>query len=192
MKDEIDGLDLPSNEEVRALTNYKKQVLLNKAKAKTTMWQQANKRGGLKRKNNPNWQKAHAARMRKYKGKAVVTYEGEFATTSDFEQTTGKPWTDVKKFFPHLYYFKEDGPGAPTYETVHYTPYGVGTNRKDCYRLARADGEQWACHYGLGSIPEYWTKVTKLYPKEYYSVKEPKRGGVDRTSSRGGWFIPKK
>jgi hypothetical protein len=167
-------------------------IAANKKKANDPNWLKTIDKVLKNRAKDLKWQKAHAAAMRKHKGKAVVTYEGEFETTTDFEKATGKCWSDVKRFFPHLYYFKEAGPGEPTYETVHYTPYGVGTNRKECYRLARADGEQWACHYGLGSIPEYWTKVKKLYPKKYYSIKEPKRGGVDRSTSSGGWFIPKK
>lgn len=80
---------------------------------------------------------------------------------------------------PHLYYYIEDGPGETIYQWVVYTPYGVGpknAGRKsilaDLFRLAKKAKDPYATSY---SPAEWFSKMKRKDPKNYYEKWEPKR-----------------
>ena len=99
--------------------------------------------------------------------KPVVTPFGEYKSVRDAINNCPVALEGAMKLKPHLYYYKDQGPGKPTYETVVKTPQGTFNGVRPAFQkiTGRKDdgGRTW------------WKKITKLYPKEYYKAVEPKR-----------------
>ena len=110
--------------------------------------------------------------------KPIVTPYGEYVSISEFERQTGVKLFRKYESMPHLYYYKEDGPGDVTYETVCYSPYGCAPittgswNRKALFDKIKASGDPDAQIKGAG---EWWRKMMRKDPDNYYEKKEIKR-----------------
>lgn len=129
------------------------------------------------------------ARNAKLKGLGaipVVTPFGEFACGKYFNEyimtlpdIPNFKWQDKAMTLPHLYYKKEDGPGAPTYEEVRYTPYGTTVSNNDYFSMRKLFNQLVVT--GVISTDEYknakvwWSKMSKQHPDKYYKKIEVKR-----------------
>jgi len=100
--------------------------------------------------------------------KIIVTPRGEVETISAMSKlygiNIGSCQTRMKDK-PHLYYYKDDGPGEPTYEDIVYTPDGRFKSRREAMKAY------------TGNLPKnqgWWKKVNTLYPDKYYITSEIK------------------
>ena len=100
--------------------------------------------------------------------KIIVTPHGEIATLaamSAFYNINVGSCQSRMKDKPHLYYYKDDGPGKPTYAEVVYTPDGRFKSQREAMKAYTGD---------LPKNQGWWKKVIKLYPDEYYIKLEIK------------------
>jgi len=119
--------------------------------------------GIAKRNANPDWGKKHGIATRK----VCVTPFGEFESASELKKQHGVFFNSKRDQLPHLYYYKEDGPGKVTYENVYYTPYGV------FHTVKLATIEEQKHHKDL---PVTWFNIKKKKDQNnYYVKKEPRR-----------------
>lgn len=124
--------------------------------------------------------------LRVSKGRKIVTPFGEFDSGAEFnEQKIVKcKFLDCKKMMPHLYYYKDQGPGPVTYEEVLYSPYGIfpkgnqgnekNSGGKD-RALASAQKNKDPIAVKYKDKYAWWDSVSVLYPKKYFIKKEPRR-----------------
>jgi len=70
---------------------------------------------------------------------------------------------------PHLYYYKEDGPGKPTYETIWNTPYGKTNHYGNKTELAERAGIKLGQNY---SFKKWFEENSKIDPKNWYTSEE--------------------
>ena len=119
---------------------------------------------------------------------AFVTPFGEFEYKCQFDDYIQNRFPDHKvsgdrglSLLPHLYYYKNTGPAEAEYERVFYTPYGIALNNSRKYTWMskkiimqkakdandpNATNKYWE---------DWWSKMTKLDPENYYMREEPKR-----------------
>jgi hypothetical protein len=126
-------------------------------------------------------QKISIARRNGKGMREIVTPYGEFKCIAEFNDYINKAETfffnkKKKNALPHLYYYKDEGPGEPTYETVFHSPYGIAGN-KHRYRLIEtkaieANDQVYLSHKCKNS---WWHKMCKLYPDQYYETREIRR-----------------
>lgn len=121
--------------------------------------------------------------------KSVQTPFGLFESQKAFNK-----WADENKdiFFgvkvgywgksqamPHLYYKVEKGPGKIKYENVYYTPYGIiGKNANTpglSEMMKKAAINREPCAVAGGDSWEWFQKMKRKDPDNYYVKKEPKR-----------------
>ena len=131
-------------------------------------WEKYNA-GIEKRNQNEEWKKnvGQSAKLRFCK--PVITPWGEFESATEFERQCPIKifFTSKMKQMPHLYYYKSEGPGEPTYEWVHYTPIGVFKTSKN------ARDEHLVNNPNLPVT--WWSIITKKDPENYYRHKEVRR-----------------
>ena len=126
------------------------------------------------------------AKLKGKTAKAVGTPWGDFDAALYFNEFIQSEVTEVKitfqdkqKRMPHLYYYKEDGPGEPTYEEVRYTPYGTAVSGNDNFSLKKLFNQ--LLDTGVISTDDYtnskhwWRRMSKQFPDKYYAKKEIKR-----------------
>ena len=108
--------------------------------------------------------------------RAVVTPYGEYESLTAFEQETGWGFANKIKQMPHLYYYKDTGPGEIKFENVYYTPYCVYYNSVNAWELAKQNNDTYALKIKRSSDAYRWfNKHAKETPDLYYKRKEPKR-----------------
>lgn len=169
MKDSFDkqfgDIDWVSNSELIKYTGYVKlsKYNINKNKSKSV-------------------RKAKSASVLKGKKIDIVTPYGEYPGVGYFKQANPqcKTFGDLHKTKPHLYYYKKDGPGEPTYETVLYSPYCylpkldtyIGGSKR-MHQKAMDCGDEFALKYK--DYLAWWRRVKSKFPDNYYEKKEIKR-----------------
>ena len=107
----------------------KKRNTVMKARANTDMekWRQNQKQGAIaKYVNDSDYNKKRVTSIRKRLSRPIVTPFGEFNNNVEYNEAVpnSKNFCDNRRIKPHLYYYKDEGPGSPKYETVQYSPYG--------------------------------------------------------------------
>lgn len=131
---------------------------------------QRNTELGLLKKNDEQRANVAKAKIRS----SIMTPFGEYDSFAAFNQDY--PEINVRdrmRLNPHQYYYTCDGPGKPTMEKVHYTPYGFHKYQKVLWELAKQANDANAL-----SVAEakYWfAKMKNKAPKEYYVLEEVKR-----------------
>jgi hypothetical protein len=167
--------------------NKKKHIESIKKRTESKEWQEANKKACDKRiktlYNDPAYRKIMSERTKKAMNRkdvrekilktaekqsmAVVTPFGEFKSVNDAKRNCPVAFEGSRLLKPHLYYFKDRGPGKPTFETVVKTPHGtfrsVGPAYKESTGKNNAGGRSW------------WQKMTTKFPKKYYKTEEARR-----------------
>lgn len=133
--------------------------------------------------NKEEFAKIMSKARRSGKGmREVVTPYGEFKTVVDFHDHVyqlNKPKTDFynkKKSIPHLYYYKDEGPGEPTYEKVFHSPYGkAGYNHRQRLIEKRAIQANDEVYLSYKCKNTWWGRMKYLHPEEYYETREIKK-----------------
>ena len=186
LDDILEGVDLPSEEQIAKETaSAVSSIRMN------NMWQsgkmkgpdsEARKRAGTSLKryhaDNKHISDSRIQSMNAATRKPVITPYGEYVSKSEFYKETNIAFDRKHQSMPHLYYFKEDGPGEVTYETVCYSPYGSapntthGWNRKALFEKVKLSGDPHAQIKGAG---EWWRKMMRKDQDNYYEKNEPKR-----------------
>ena len=148
-------------------------------------------------KNHPTWSKNHQKKLKEMhndpkwrkkleklavdKRKEVVTPFGEFVS-----RTAAQEWFTKQGYHvqvggeilskPHLYYYKDEGPGKPTYETVWHSPYGSYITSVYAWYKAHQAGCEEAKKIKNTEDCYYWfNKMKKRHPELYYKAKEERR-----------------
>jgi len=119
------------------------------------------------------------------KSQECITPYGEFDSRSAFD-TYAKKQLDLKLFslnekkivsfsakssaLPHLYYYKSEGPGKPTSETVYYCP--VLNHKTLALIMRKADEINFRGINNYKDKLTWWYKMCKLYPKEFFTKEE--------------------
>lgn len=153
------------------------------ASRKTKKYQENYAKGIEKRnKQNKEWLK----NVSDVNNRAIVTPFGEFASarfltkaTQHLSKASSKRWGDKKglewginhRTMPHLYYYKDEGPGKPTYERVYITPYGEYQYPDD----AKADIEKNEPDNPKLKLVTWWLALTKIRPNDFRVEKQIKR-----------------
>jgi hypothetical protein len=153
------------------------------ASRKTKKYQK-NYAKGIEKRNKQNKEWAKNVREAKYRD--IVTPFGEFASSSFLTKATQhlskaytKRWGDKKgidfyfnnRLMPHLYYYKDLGPGKPTYEKVYITPYGEYQYQQD----AKADIEKNEPDNPKLKLVTWWNALTKIRPNDFRVEKQIRR-----------------
>jgi hypothetical protein len=122
--------------------------------------------------------------LRKAIGRAIATPFGEFACMADFGEDKkvrkvlkkDLVFFDKMRLLPHLYYYKDKGPGKVLTQKVYYSPYGVWYRSSPMWAKAKSKG----CKIAKGNIDPkntyiWFNKMMKIDPKKFYIKVEPKR-----------------
>jgi hypothetical protein len=104
--------------------------------------------------------------------KEIVTPFGNFISYNEANRNIPVDLAKKLKSHPHLYYFKEHGPGEITYEDVYNTPYGKSNKRSDVYTFCKSNNEYWTTKTTHNA--HWWKKVSTLNSSEYFISNEPK------------------
>ena len=117
----------------QALDNGKKHI------SQWTPHHMANRIQAETRKGDDSYKESCRKAQIKNKGatgaKICVTPFGEYRTKVEFRKALGFHRDGRMKQMPHLYYFKENGPGEPTYQWIYYTPVGHHAKREGLWEL---------------------------------------------------------
>lgn len=157
-----------------------------KKRTESKEWQEANRKAIDKNKktlySDPAYRKIMSERTKKAmnrpdvrkkllenakkQSRAVVTPFGEFKSVNDAKRNCPVSFEGSRSLKPHLYYFKDVGPGKPTFETVVKTPRGT----------FRGVGSAYENITGKNNDARYWWKeMTTKFPRKYFKTKEQKR-----------------
>jgi hypothetical protein len=109
--------------------------------------------------------------VREASKKSVVTPFGEFDCYNNAQRSIPCNLAGKLKALPHLYYYKDCGPGEVTYEDVYVTPFGCSNKRADVYSLCKDNKEPNALR--LLHKANWWLKMSSTYPNEYYIENRP-------------------
>ena len=124
------------------------------------------------RQTSEHWQTIQRKKIKNLE-KAIITPYGEFSSKKDADAALKCKVQAKIKNFPHLYYYKEDGPGEIVYEKVYYTPHGYFNKMPSVIKMCADAGVETAktakCYYS------WWAKMCRIYPDQYYVKTEPKR-----------------
>lgn len=101
----------------------------------------------------------------------VVTPFGEFNSYNDAQRNIPVDLAKKLKGLPHLYYYKNDGPGEVVYEDVYVSPYGSSNKRADVYGFCKNKKEPNAVK--LSHKANWWKKMSMTFPNEYYIETRP-------------------
>jgi len=108
--------------------------------------------------------------------RAIVTPYGEFKSIKEYERSGYKSFNDRRKHSPHLYYYKEEKPGQPTYEKVLHSPYGsYGSKGSKSILFLRALENNDDEAIKAGNAFGWWSKMSRNYPDQYYETREIRR-----------------
>lgn len=150
------------------------------------------KRSAAKRDNSkiieinksPERRKKISTAIRKAIGREIVTPFGEFACMADFGEDKkvrkilkkDLVFFDKMRLLPHLYYYKDKGPGKVLTQKVYYSPYGVWYRSSPMWAKAKSKG----CKIAKGNIDPnntyiWFNKMMKIDPKKFYIKVEPKK-----------------
>jgi hypothetical protein len=166
----------------------------NKKTAESSAWKEAQRKGAIKKyEEDPEYNKKRIKSLRKTKGKECHTPYGIFSCAAEFNEQglTKCNFADNMKIKPHLFYYTENGPGEPLYETVLYSPYGclpkLDTNiggTKRLYQLALDAKDEFAMKYK--DYGAWFRRVKRDWPDEYYEKQEIKREWALETNKKLG------
>jgi len=126
--------------------------------------------------------KSKTARETRLDRRPVVTPFGEYSCKNDFESDTTlfllyRSFKHKCNQMPHLYYYKEDGPGKPTFEMMFITPDGIENIAKAVYDKYFESYPTYTRGYnGQPERPDtnpivWWRKVIKKFPEVFQYEK---------------------
>lgn len=154
----------------------------NATNALNPLWKEAQQRGAQKKyEKDKNYNKKRSETLRKTKGRKIVTPFGEYDNVVAYREDNpkSKPFADNRRIKPHLYYFKDEGPGEPLYESVLYSPYGKMPKldtylggKKRMYDLCRSHNDKLALKYN--DYLAWWKKASTQFPDQFYEQNDIK------------------
>jgi len=180
--DPFKGFEFPTAEQIRKDTLKEKNILQSKDPA----WKKAQRQGSIEKyKNDPEYNLKRSATLRKTLGKTLVTPYGEFSGPAEFNESglTKCLHGDQMRMKPHLYYYKEDGPGEPTYETVFVTPYGEylagtvtanGSWKQKAYDDAMLNKDELTHPWTNKNAADWVVRVLRSHNNLYFKEKRVK------------------
>jgi len=117
--------------------------------------------------------------LRQALARTIVTPYGEFHNQVTWREETGTKlsFADKMRLLPHLYYYKDQGPGRTLYQKVYYSPYGVWYNSRGIWQVACAKGCREAVDFkpSHANTYEWFHRMMRKQPKQFRIEKEPKR-----------------
>ena len=122
--DPFKGFEFPSVEQIHKDTIKEKNIL----QAKDPAWQKAQREGAIKAiEQDPSYYERRTKSLMATLARPIVTPYGEFTNQVLFENSNFVVcrFADCRRMMPHLYYYVDEGPSAPTVEDVLVTPYHV-------------------------------------------------------------------
>jgi len=109
---------------------------------------------------------------------AICTPFGEFVSQAEFYRQTKTHFRDKQREMPHLYYYKEKGPGEATYQKVYVTPLGEFRNKNNAFKAHENNlytpanvtqkGHAW-------TYQNWWLRVTKDKGDLFYATQMVRR-----------------
>lgn len=151
-----------------------------KTEAMILAWQERANNEEWKEKNKKVRDKVKIIRQRE-----VVTPFGNFNGRNEFDafietkNTANSEFRHKQEALPHLYYYKDEGPGEVVYEEVYYTPYGCCSKRsryagkktlKDLKDLSANAGDDDSKSKIVAVT--WFKKMSNKYPEQYYKKIE--------------------
>jgi hypothetical protein len=162
-----------------------------KSRSENEVWRENNRRAlekihkNASKANKKAWKKVDRKQhsintsigLRKSIGRKIVTPEGTFDCIAEWKNLKKVKGNFLNKTqqMPHLYYYEDEGPGETTYETVFYSPMLTSRLRTPIFEKALECNYENINEYKPKSRPNWWNKMKKLYPNEFYEKLEPKR-----------------
>jgi len=181
-KDPFSNFVFPTEEQIYKDTMRER----NKLQANDPAWKEAQRKGAIEKyKNDPAYNLKRSASLRKTKGKTLITPYGEFSGPAEFNDlgVTKCKHSDQMRIKPHLYYYKEDGPGDPTYETVFVTPYGEylaghvsanGSWKQKAYDDAMLNKDELTHPYTNKNAADWIVRVLRSHNNLYFKEQRVK------------------
>ena len=161
-------------------------------------WKRKQKEGARKKRLDPeylakirkvNSNPERRAAISKKNMKSIESPFGTYASQKEFDaaKIIGARWIDRHQVMPHLYYYTDTGPGEVTYENVVNTPLGKWRSRGSGNAIG---GVQLAfvthvknndpLAVGLNDISNWWRKMKRDYPDQFFVSKEPKKEWLEQ------------
>lgn len=183
---DIKAIQAQVNAVTESFKGKSKCEISNNIKVNEPGWKDAHKQG-----LTPGIKKSRGLAYREKYGRVVCSPYGEFDSVASFKEDTGFTLADKIRLLPHLYYYKDTGPGKVKTQKVYYSPYGYYYKSTPLFEAACKAGCEIALakntHDTLGrprtakpveagNNPYSWfAKMVIRDPDNYYTKIEPKR-----------------